>query len=682
MTSRRDERLWRGALGVLVAVAALAVFSPALRNGFVTFDDFLYIRDERGIQALGLANLRWMLTAVVGGLWQPLTLLSLALDYRLWNLDPWGYHATNIALHAACGVQFYRVCAILYRRALPSREPSRVASASAAAALFFVLHPLRVESVAWAVERKDVLSGVLLLTAVLWRLRASEVNQPRRVLWEGAALAAYALSLSAKIVGVTLPVVLAILEVFPLRRLSSDPRRWFERPARRVWLSLLPYAVVAAAGAFASITKAQASGMMSDFGGQGALWRGGQALYALLFYPAKTLWPYSLAAYYGPKPWFGRWSWQLLGCATGVAASALAIARVGRRRPALAAVFACYAVLLAPMSGLVQNGMLYSASDRFSYIPCLGFAMLFGAAFMDAGRAGRALAVAWLIGLGALSARQCAVWRDTLTLWETTATRAPSGFAQSNYGVALVEAGRVDEGIRCLEATTTAYPDFGFGYDNLGVVLNKRGQRQRALELWREGLTHDPIPELHAHLSEVLAREGAPAARREALTHAEAVVARRPRGALWRLTLADELAHAGRADEAQAQYAAALDLDSGLGRAHNNLALLLAARGRLPEAEAHYRRALETPEARAEANYNFGNLRLAQGRPDEAARHYLEALRLNPGLAQAQVNLGNILARRGRFDEAAARYRAALKKDPGSFEARANLAAVRRLLSR
>jgi tetratricopeptide (TPR) repeat protein len=672
------DRAWRWALGALVAAAALAVFSPAVDNGFVSYDDGIYITQNLAIRGLGSANLRWMLTNPVGGLWQPLTLLSLAVDYALWGLEPWGFHLTNVALHAAAGVLFYLVCLRLFKLARPDLGSRHACAAAALGALFFVVHPMRVESVAWAVERKDVLSGSLALAALLCRLRAAEA---RKWSWEAAGLAAYALSLSAKAAAVTLPAVFLVLEIYPLRRLPLDPRRWLDRSCRQVLAPLPLYTIIAGAGLYLTVAAIVDTGVMHGLAARGAAWRAGQVLYGVWYYPAKTLWPAGLAAFHGPRPWFGHWSGELIWRAAVLLAGVVVLARAGRRRPWLGAAVACYAVLFFTKSGVMQAGMLCSVGDRFSYLSCLSLAALFGAAGIGAGAAGRALAAAWLLALGLDSSLLCADWRDTVTLWSAAVARAPSGFASSNLGVALVEAGRVKEGVARLERTVAEYPGYALGFDNLGVAMQRLGDVKKARELWRRGLAVERTADLHAHLGAALA-SGDRAELAQGVLHLRTAVTLNARYAPWRLELADALARLGRGEEAEAQYAQTAALDPGLGKAQNNWGLLLQRQGRREAAAGRYRLALRSDDARAEANYNWGNLLLDLGRLDEAERHFREALRIDPGLARAQVNLGNILARRGRWAEAAARYRLALQKDPGLREARVNLAAVARARGR
>jgi len=661
MTAADRERAAGRALPILVGAAALAAFAPALSAGFVSWDDGVYVVDNPLIRGLGLERLRAMLTATRGGLWQPLTWLSFAVDHALWGLEPAGFHATNLLLHAASSILVY----FIGLRLFGGRRVHAVF-----AALFFAVHPLRVESVAWVTERKGLLSGFFFLAAVLAHLTGRA--------W--ATAAALALALSAKATAVTLPFVLVILEIYPLRRLPARPSRWFETRYRAVWRPLVPLFLLALVSFTVAVLVGKNTGIISDKIQLGAAWRVDRMFYGLLFYPWKTLWPTDLSPYYPPRPWFGLGTWRSLFLTGALCALVAAVASAARRLPALAAAFAVYAVTLLPVLGIVQQGLLYSAADRFTYLPSVGLAFLFGAAAGRGPRAG-ALALACLAALGAASWRQCAVWRDSQALWSAALARAPGPVARSNMGAYLVKAGRVDEGRTFLARALSEDPTQSLIYENLGVAARLQGREQEARECWRRGLAAAPSPELAALLGESLVSASGPQGAAAVMLLREAV-AGDPGRATWRAHLGAALALAGEGAEAEIQYTAALAFDPGLGRARNNRGLLLESRGRGTEAEAEYRAALRDPSSRAEANHNLGNARLRAGRLPEAEGRFREALRLDPGLVQSRVNLGNILVGRGDMAGAAAQYRAALKSAPGSVEARVNLGALAPYLRR
>ncbi|MBI2789002.1 MAG: tetratricopeptide repeat protein [Elusimicrobia bacterium] len=627
---------------LLVAAAPLAAFAPVLSNGFVSYEDRFYILDNPLIRGLGPDALRAMLTATRGGLWQPLSWLSLAVDRSLWGTEAAGFHLTSLLLHAGTSVLFYLVCL----RLLDGRR-----TAALLAALFFAVHPLRVESVAWASERKGLLSGFLFMAAVLAHLSGRGRT----------ALAAFAASLAAKASALSLPPLLVVLDAWTARR----------RPTRKTLLALAPFFAVAAGALALAVLAGRASGTIVGPEHYGGARRASHVLYGLLFYPAKTLWPGNLSPFYPEPAWFAGRSWQLFACLAVLLAAAAALWRTRRSYPAVAAAFAAYAVMALPTAGFMHQGQFHAACDRYSYLSCLGFAVLFGAA-LGRGRARVLLAAAWLAALGSVSWRQCGVWRDSATLWSAASDRAPGLLARGELGAALLDAGETAEGIILLRAAIEDPAAPATVYVNLGAALANQGREAEARRVWRRGLAVAPSAELGALLGASLAGSDI----RTATRLLEAALLAEPRRASWRVDLGDALARAGRGADARRQYDAALALEPGLGRAHNNLGLLLARGGETDSAVVHYRAALRDPASRVEAHHNLGNAHAAAGREREAERHYRAALRLDPAFTRSQVNLGNALARRGSFREAAALYRAALRTDPRAIEARANLGAI------
>src|ERR1043166_23734 len=214
---------------IVILTVTLLSFGPILRNQFVDWDDYENLISNTHYRGLGWAQLSWMVTTFHMGPYQPLSWMTYGLDYLLWGMKPAGYHLTSLLFHAANAVFFYFVC----RRILgiiwpnePAHAPWHLSTAAAFAALFFSIHPLRVESVAWATERRDVVSGFFFLATVYFYLRATSKVEAKSVRWLSAAFFCYVLSLLGKTTAIALPIVLLILDIFPLRRLEGAPRTW------------------------------------------------------------------------------------------------------------------------------------------------------------------------------------------------------------------------------------------------------------------------------------------------------------------------------------------------------------------------------------------------------------------------------------------------------------------------
>jgi protein O-mannosyl-transferase len=423
--SKRSTIPWRIALALFAVT--VAIFWPALQNDFVNWDDDLNLVDNAAFRGFSLRHLEWMLTTTLGGHYQPLSWLSFALDHALWGMDPWGYHLTALVLHGANAV----VCFLVLRALLSPLDlapPAMLNRAAAVGALVFAIHPLRVESVAWATERRDVLSGLFWLLGLLAYLASVHGPPARRVVRRRAALAALALSLLAKAWGITFPVVLLILDVYPLRRVTG---------ARSSALrEKIPFALIAAAGAGLAFAAQAGVPEHRSLAEHGLFARVAQAAYGLCFYVGATLWPAGLHPAYlletGLDPTRPRY---LL--AMGLVAAITALAVLGRRRwPWLAATWASYVVIVGPVLGFAQTGPQLVA-DRYTYLACLPWVALLTAGLARLWapqrppllrRAGAVATIATLALLAILTGRQIAIWRDSTTLWNHVLRLDPTNY--------------------------------------------------------------------------------------------------------------------------------------------------------------------------------------------------------------------------------------------------------------
>jgi tetratricopeptide (TPR) repeat protein len=527
----------RARLQRLVFAAAALPFLPSLWAGFVDWDDPVFIVKNA---ALIRNDVGWMLTTTFGGHWHPLTWLSLALDRALWDGHPAGVHLTNLLLHAGSAVVLFKIA----RRLLGGDD--RADWPAAFAALLFAVHPLRAESVAWAVERRDCLSGLLYLLTVLRWLE----DKP------GAALGWYAASLLSKGIGVTLPVTLALVDAAGRGRALD--RSWLRRAA--------PFAGLALAFGAVGLWAARVNGALlplSEFplGSRLAI-----ASYGLCFYALKTLLPWGLIPLYPlPKPLPTLADFPYGPCAALVAGAAAALWLRRREHPKLAACALHYAAALAPVLGAVRLGPQLVA-DRYSYLACLPLALLGGAALRRAleqpawrARAPRA-AGALLLLLGALGARQVSFWRNSLALWtRELAVRQDVPLAHhflANEAMArrdLAEAERRDR------AALAVDPGYAPARNGLGLILASQGRLDESVAELRQALALKPdYWEAANNLGLTLAR----AQRfREALEAFERALERHPESAGLRANYGLVLLTAGRQDEGKAALDAALALD-------------------------------------------------------------------------------------------------------------------------
>jgi tetratricopeptide (TPR) repeat protein len=487
------RRAWP--IPLAIALVTAAVFAPALRNGFV-WDDDINLLANAGYRGLGWPQLHWMLTATTMGHWIPLTWLTFGLDSVLWGMNPAGYHVTNIVLHAANAAVFFFVARRLLGAGMVAGEGA-LRLGAAAAALVFALHPLRAESVAWVTERRDVLAGLFFLLAVLLYVKAAAAEGRERRRRLAASAGCYALALLSKSIVMTLPLVLLVLDAYPLRRLAGH---WRARLVEK-----LPYGVLAAVVAGIAFYQVHARSELVPLAQYSPAARAAMTGYSLWFYLWKTIVPVSLSPLYPLPARVSLLEPRFLLSALAVAAITAALWSARGRGPAGLAAGLAYAVQLAPVVGLVHAGPQLVA-DRYSYLACLGWAVLAGAGVSAAARAAARgilrpayarLAVAgvavWAIGLAGLTVAQVQVWRDADTLWSVALDADPAcEVCHANLGSSLERRGLDAAAIRHFEAALALAPGSVVARRNLAMTLLKTGRADEAAVHFRQLLARAP----------------------------------------------------------------------------------------------------------------------------------------------------------------------------------------------
>jgi tetratricopeptide (TPR) repeat protein len=372
------QAAWLCAL--LVFAATFLAHARSIDFGFSNFDDPAFVTEVDGYRGFSPTHLAWMFTEVRYGHWQPLTYFSYGVDHALWGMDPAGFHFTNILLHALAAV----LVLFLTRDLLTRAKTPTPLLAGVLAALLFGLHPLRVESVAWITERRDVLSAVFLLAAAIFYIRSARPatpEAPHRVDPRAYALALLFLTLSllSKAWGMTFFVVAIILDVWPLARLPINPLK-LRRAHALVLLQKLPFAALGVAAALmAALAQSQMPGTVRTLEQWGITERATQAVFGLVFYLWKTVWPTGLAAIYELPATISPTEPRFLASFVVFAALLVAVLVLARRRPGIAAAAACYLVLVSPVLGIFQSG-IQLAADRYTYLATIPIAMLIAAA--------------------------------------------------------------------------------------------------------------------------------------------------------------------------------------------------------------------------------------------------------------------------------------------------------------
>lgn len=426
--------------GLLIAAVAAAAYLPSLGNGFVEWDDQVYVYESEGLALTGPAFIRWAFTAVVSSNWHPFTMLVYGALYRLFGLDPAGYHLANLVLHALNTFLVFVLAMKLLGLALVGEKKGGVLAGAAMAAFAFGLHPQHVESVAWVSELKDVLCGAFFLLSVIAYIRWSQGGG--RALFHALSIFFFVLALLSKPMAVTLPVVLLILDYYPLRRLEAAGS------IKKALMEKLSFFLLAAAGALATIwaqsgDKAMASLVQSPLGE-----RMDVAVRGAAFYLKKLFVPVDLVPFY-VRPlegeFFNHAFWISLAVFVVISAACVLLKS---RAPKAAWLY--YLVTLFPVIGLVQVSDM-AAADRYSYLPSLGPVILIsGVAASFAVNRRRvlsliAVSIPLAALLGFLTVKQISVWKDTVSLWTKEISVYPTVQAYMKRAKAYESAGRFEE---------------------------------------------------------------------------------------------------------------------------------------------------------------------------------------------------------------------------------------------
>lgn len=644
-----DSPATRAAICAGLAIAVVVAFWPVLGNGFINYDDREYVTKNPHIQA-GLTgpSLVWAWTESYAGNWHPLTWMSHMLDWRLFGAAAAGHHAMSLFLHLAGALLLFLVLA----------QMTGCVWRSAFVAALFAVHPLHVESVAWASERKDVLSGVFWMLTTGAYVRYVKSPTPARRLLVAVALA---LGLAAKPMLVTLPFTLLLLDYWPLGRwpARAPGAKGFTVPWPLVREKIPLFALSAASSVatFAIQSTGKAVGSLTAFPLSA---RVSNALTSYVGYLWKTVRPAGLAVFY-PHPGANLPFAHVAGAVLVLALATGFAFWVRRRAPYVLVGWLWYLGTLVPVIGLVQVGA-QAMADRYTYVPLIGVFVIVAWGACDLARLltsrslsgqtpdraarGRSWALAALAGfivvtLVGCTRIQAGYWQDSPTLMRHALAVTENNYlAHSLLGASLEEQGRAEEAAQHYQEALRINANDPLALNNVGLSLAREGRTQQAIELYTRALASDADdPETNNNLGAALAQQG-------------------------------------KIDEAIARYTIALRRRPDYVDARNNLGSALAVSGRLYEAIAQFSQALEIQPDSAEVHNNLGGAVARDGRIDEAIGHFAAALRIKPDFAQAHFNWGVALAGKGELPQAEEHFRAAIRLDPGNVRAHANLAAA------
>jgi len=617
----------RQVLGVcffLVAITWL-VFGQTIRYDFVNYDDNDYVYANPAITSgLTLHGITHAFSGRHARNWHPLTTLSHMLDCQVWGVRAGGHHFTNVVLHTIAVVLLFLVL----------KQMTGAIWQSAFVAALFAIHPLRVESVAWISERKDVLSAVFFMLTLGAYARYARFPSFGRYLTMSIL---FALGLMSKPMLVTVPLVLLLLDYWPLQRFGG------RSSIKRLALEKIPLLTLSAAAGVATLLLQRSS--LAVVEQLPLVSRIGNGLVSCVIYVKQMIWPVGLAVFY-PHPGDQLPVWEI-----GLAIVLLALVSAGaialrRKLPYLVTGWFWYLVMLLPVIGLIQVGSQAHA-DRYTYLPQIGLYLLLAWAITDALASRlqrRILAVTasvTVIALAWCAHVQASYWRNGESLWGHALAVTSGNF---------------------------------MAHDGLGECLGNRGRLDEAIDQFQKALNIAPgYPEIKTNLIIALTRKGRTD---EAITHLQTLLKEYPNDAQAQYNLGNALRKKGDSQGAIAAYEKTLSIQARYPAAHYNLGIALDQNGQIDEAIAHYQEAVQEQPNYPEAYYLLGNDLLQKARVDDAIAAYEQALKSRPTYPEVENNIGLALLQKGRPSEAIAHWQNALAGQSDSVDSLNNLAWV------
>ena len=584
-----------------LTVVTLAIYAQVIGHQFITLDDPTYIQENSMVNhGLTRAGLAWAFTTFHVANWHPLTWISHMVDCQLFGMNAGGHLLVNALIHAANTLLVFW----FLLRTTHARWPSALVAA------LFALHPLHVESVAWASERKDTLSTFFGLLSLIAYVRYVEAPSSIRYVWTAITLA---LGLLAKPMLVTWPFVMLLLDYWPLGRWQSAKSKAQEKKLIKLILEKIPLFILVAASAVITLIAQSRGGAVRTLAHEPLALRLSNTLVSYAKYLLLTFWPNDLAVYYPLAPG-GIPGWQIVGAAfllIGITAFCFLQRKI---RPYLIVGWLWFLGTLVPVIGLVQVGG-QTMADRYFYIPSIGLfvALVFGLAdLVKSWRVAPSLcggiSAAALLILATLTNVQIQRWHDSFTLFEHTLSVTPPNLRiEHNLGVALGASNRFDEAATHFEKALQIDPNFYDGLVAMSVTRSHQGRMPEAIEYFQAAIRLQPdTPKAHVQLAHALWEQNRD---QEALEEMRRALQSAPGDADIRGDFGLALAMVGRLPEAIAQLHEALRLNPNSAENHNNLGLALLASGKARESIPEFEAALRLkPELKGAAD----NLRRAQ----------------------------------------------------------------------
>lgn len=593
-TDNIDKAYYFWPIAFFIVFITFAVYLSSLQNGFVNWDDNIYVYENRHIQTIDFEFFKWIFTVGANPTWHPLTLFSIGVDYAIWGLNPAGYHLTNITIHSVNTLLVFLLVIKLIEQ--KTNLTKKAVIAGGVTALLFGIHPLHVESVAWTAERKDVLYSLFFLLSVIVYLRYLSSNLKRYYL---LSLIFFILSLLSKPMAVSLPIVLLLIDFYPLNRLKGE-----EGLYKKILIEKLPFLVLSFLTALMAIWAQQSGEALSSLEELPFVDRSFISIRAYIFYLVKMVLPLDLAPFYPyTKPAY--FTYEYIGSL--ILLSAITLFVLFKKNRLYSVIWLYYIVTLFPVIGIIKVGA-FAAADRYTYLPSIGPFLLAGlgtAQVFDlcSKRWPRiaiivALSFSLSIFIG-LTVRQIGIWQDSMTLWsheiQLYAKTSNSGsqrsliFAYNNRGIAYYNLGKYEKAINDYSMVIESNPQYAKAYNNRGRAYYSLGNYEEAIKDYSMAIEFDP------RFAETYNNRG--------------------------------LAYysSGKYEEAINDYSMAIESNPQYVEAHNNRGVAYYGSGKAQQAIADFNRSVELNHRYSKAYQNLGMIYSNSGDTEKARFYYDKA---------------------------------------------------------
>jgi len=631
----KKNQVYLAVIIIFLIFICLAAFGRITGNGFINFDDQGYVTGNYQIQhGINFQTVKWALTTTYFSYWHPLTWLSYALDWSLFGANAGGHHLVSLLLHIAAAIFLF----LFLNKTTNNIWPSAFAAA------FFALHPLRVESVAWASERKDVLSMFFAMPC-LWAYAfyAQKTSVSKYLL----CLILFTLALMSKPTMVTLPFLLMLLDYWPLRRWQKalDGQKKGFHSIGGLILEKIPFFCLVIAVSILTFLAQNEKGTVASVETISFINRIGNAILSYAAYLEKTIWPFNLAVFYPYELPLPLWKVLISGfiflCIT------LASFYYIKKLPFLFAGWFIYLGTLVPVIGLVQVGS-QAMADRYTYMPSVGisFMLTWGILYLVKRENIRKkvlfpAGVAILIFLSVLTWKQCGYWKDSIKLWNHALQVTKNNFmAHGNLGLELFNKGKTDEALIHYNKALLINPNLPVVHQDRGVAYVELGQYQKALEDFRKAVSISP-------------------------DYADAYY-----------NMGTTLVILTRYESAIDNFNEAIRLYPSFSNAYYNRGLAYHKIGRYRDALDDFSKDISFRPDHADAYYNRGSLYISMGQYQQAIEDMSSVIRLKPDNSSAYFNRSNAYVALSQYQKAIDDLSAVIKLDPKSFDSYNNRGAL------